>query len=52
MSCQKQVKYARGVGQVAGGPMQRALLLGGRWDPAELWRQMAALRDEVRGPSS
>ena len=35
-------------GQVAGGPMQRALLLGGRWDPAELWRQMAALRDEVR----
>ena len=48
----EQVKYVRGGGQVAGGPMQRALLLGGRWDPAELWRQMAALRDEVRRPSS
>ena len=28
-----------------GGAMQRAVLLGGRWDPAELWRHMLALRE-------
>jgi hypothetical protein len=28
-----------------GGAMQRAVLLGGRWDPAELWRHMLELRE-------
>ena len=32
--------------EAPGGAMQRALLLGGRWDPAVLWRHMVELRDE------
>ena len=32
-----------------GGAMQRALMLGGRWDPAVLWRHMLELREDDPG---